>query len=292
MPSICTAVKFLQQLIPTTLPIWDNQLKATITKYTIHQFQTMYVSHTEVGAIALGQNDKMLQLMAMLLSFVDTTRNSGATTSAFKPAIETVGERTQVLATCTETGTEGTVTYTIWPNSIQGVSAAAAEAAVDADTTSALDLIRAAEFSETLHEQHWHKHCSVHFNGMRNDILGHVQTLPILCRGRSTTSNCSSNDPWLLAQKQVVSNQLQVKYSKWVAQHPSLELKWLTTGFTYTFCRLVARLVKVTGLAMITQLVRQCQTSLQSPNLHYPHTTSTWTVEQPCKARLHRWIHP
>ena len=52
-----------------------------------------------------------------------------------------------------ETGTEGTGTYTIWCGSIQGVSAAAAEAAVDADTTSALDLIWAAEFSETMQEQ-------------------------------------------------------------------------------------------------------------------------------------------
>ena len=43
-------------------------------------------------------------------------------------------ERTQVLATCTETGTEGAVTYKIWRGSIQGVSAAAAEAAVDTDT--------------------------------------------------------------------------------------------------------------------------------------------------------------
>ena len=119
-----------------------------------HQFQTMYMSHTEVGAITPGQNDKTLQLMAMLLSFVDTARNLGAATSVFKPAIKTVEECIQVLATCTETGTEGTRTYTIWHGSMQGVSAAAAEAAVDADTTSALDLIWAAEFSETLHEQH------------------------------------------------------------------------------------------------------------------------------------------
>ena len=72
MPSICTLVKFLKQLIPTILPIWDNQLKATITKYMIHQFQAMYMSHTEVGDIALGQSGKLLQLTAMLLSIVDT----------------------------------------------------------------------------------------------------------------------------------------------------------------------------------------------------------------------------
>ena len=53
-----------------------------------------------------------------------------------------------------ETGTEGAGTYIIWRDSIQGVSTAAAKAAVDADTTSALDLIRATEFSKTLHEQH------------------------------------------------------------------------------------------------------------------------------------------
>ena len=53
-----------------------------------------------------------------------------------------------------ETGTEGTGTNIIWHSSIQGVSAAAAEAAVDADTTSALDLIQAMEFSELLQEQH------------------------------------------------------------------------------------------------------------------------------------------
>ena len=62
-------------------------------------------------------------------------------------------ERTQVLSTCTEIGTEGTGTYTIWRGSIQGVSTAAAEAAVNSDTTSALDLIWAVEFSETLQEE-------------------------------------------------------------------------------------------------------------------------------------------
>ena len=72
--------------------------------------------------------------------------------SNFKPAIKPVGEHRYILATCTETGTEGTRTYTIWRGSIQGVFAAAAEAAVDADTTSALDLIRAAEIRETLQE--------------------------------------------------------------------------------------------------------------------------------------------
>ena len=51
-----------------------------------------------------------------------------------------------------EIGTEVTRTYTIWCSSIQGVSAAAAGATVDDDTTSALDLMWAAKFSE--------KHCS------------------------------------------------------------------------------------------------------------------------------------
>ena len=53
-----------------------------------------------------------------------------------------------------ETGTEGAGTYTIWRGTIQGVSAAAAEASVDADTTSALDLIWPAEICKTLQEQH------------------------------------------------------------------------------------------------------------------------------------------
>ena len=74
--------------------------------------------------------------------------------SIFKPAIKPVEECTPVLATCTETGTEGTRTYTIWGGSIQGVSAAAAEVAVDADKTSALDLTRGAQIRETLQEQH------------------------------------------------------------------------------------------------------------------------------------------
>ena len=69
----------------------------------------MYVSHAKVGAIALGQSDKLLQVTAMLLSFVDTT-NSGATMSEFKPAIKPVEEHTQVLATCIEIGKEGTST--------------------------------------------------------------------------------------------------------------------------------------------------------------------------------------
>ena len=66
-------MQLLEQLIPTTLEIWDNQLKATIATYTIHQLQAMYVSHAKVGAIALGQSEKLLQLTAVLLSFVDTT---------------------------------------------------------------------------------------------------------------------------------------------------------------------------------------------------------------------------
>ena len=80
--------------------------------------------------------------------------------SKFKPAVEALEERTEVLATCTETGTEGASTYTIWRCSIHRLSAAAAEATGDAETTSALDLIGVAEICKTLQEQHWHKHCS------------------------------------------------------------------------------------------------------------------------------------
>ena len=53
-----------------------------------------------------------------------------------------------------ETGTEGAGTYTIWCGSIQGVSTATAEAAVNTDTTTLLDLIWAAEICETLYKQH------------------------------------------------------------------------------------------------------------------------------------------
>ena len=74
--------------------------------------------------------------------------------SEFRPAIEPVEEHTQVLATCTETGTEGAGTYTIWHGSIQGVSAAATETTVNADTTSVLDLIGFAKICKTLQEQH------------------------------------------------------------------------------------------------------------------------------------------
>ena len=63
-------------------------------------------------------------------------------------------KRIQLLVTCTETGTEGAGNYTIWRSSIQGLYIAAAEAAVDADTTSALDLVWAAEICETLQEQY------------------------------------------------------------------------------------------------------------------------------------------
>ena len=72
--------------------------------------------------------------------------------SEFKPAIKPVEEGTQFLATCTEIGTEGASTYTIWRGSIHRVLAAAAEAAVNAETTSALDLIGFAENCKTLHE--------------------------------------------------------------------------------------------------------------------------------------------
>ena len=54
------------------------------------------------------------------------------------------------------------------------------------------------------------------FNAMANDILDPMQMLPILYGARSTTSDCSGDNPRLLAQKKVVSNQLQVKHSKWV----------------------------------------------------------------------------
>ena len=74
--------------------------------------------------------------------------------SEFKPAIKAVEECTKVLATCTETGITGASTYTIWRGSMHGVSAAAAEAAVNADTTSALDLVQVVEICETLHERH------------------------------------------------------------------------------------------------------------------------------------------
>ena len=62
-------------------------------------------------------------------------------------------------------------------------------------------------------------------NLMANDILGHVQTLPILSGARSSTSNWSGDNPRLLAQKKVVANQLQVKHSKWVTQNPGLALE-------------------------------------------------------------------
>ena len=54
------------------------------------------------------------------------------------------------------------------------------------------------------------------FNLMAKNILGYMQMLPILHGDRSSTSDCSGNNPSLLAQKKVVSNQLQVKHSKWV----------------------------------------------------------------------------
>ena len=52
------------------------------------------MSHVEVGAVTLGQSDKTLQLTAILLSFVDTTKELGGPTSKFKLAIEPVEERT------------------------------------------------------------------------------------------------------------------------------------------------------------------------------------------------------
>ena len=93
MPNICTTVKLLKQLIPTTLPIWDNQLKSTIAEYFIHQFQAMYVSHTKVGAFALGQSDKLLQFTAMLLSFVDTTKKLGSHHKRIQAYHQTSGRR-------------------------------------------------------------------------------------------------------------------------------------------------------------------------------------------------------
>ena len=53
-------------------------------------------------------------------------------------------------------------------------------------------------------------------NPMANDILGHMQLLPILSGARSSTPHCGSNNPSLLAQNKVVANQLQDKHSKWV----------------------------------------------------------------------------
>ena len=63
------------------------------------------------------------------------------------------------------------------------------------------------------------------FNPMVNNILGYMQMLPILSGARSSTSDCSCNNPSLLAQNKVVSNQLQVKHSKWVTWNPDLALE-------------------------------------------------------------------
>ena len=60
---------------------------------------------------------------------------------------------------------------------------------------------------------------------MANDIQGHVQVLPIVNKASSSTSDCSGDNPSLLAQKKVVANQLQVKHSKWVRQNPGLALE-------------------------------------------------------------------
>ena len=63
------------------------------------------------------------------------------------------------------------------------------------------------------------------FNPMANNILGHMQMLPILRGARSSIAQCSSDNPSLLAQNKVVANQLQVKHSKWVTQSPGLVLE-------------------------------------------------------------------
>ena len=120
----------------------------------------MYVSQAEVGAIALGQSNKMLQLTAMLLSFVDTTKELGGHYERIQTCHQTSGRTYTSSSHMHGNRTLGASTYTIWRGSIHGVLAAAAEAAVDAETTSALDLIGVTQIYETLQEQHWHKHCS------------------------------------------------------------------------------------------------------------------------------------
>ena len=91
IPSICTTVQLLEQLIPKTLEIWDNQLKATIANHTIHQLQSMYVSQAKFGAIALGQSDKSLQLTAKLLSCTDTTKELGGHHKQIQACYQTSG---------------------------------------------------------------------------------------------------------------------------------------------------------------------------------------------------------
>ena len=63
------------------------------------------------------------------------------------------------------------------------------------------------------------------FNPIANYILGYMQMLPIVSGVRSNTFDCSGDNPRLLAQKKVVSNQLQVKHSKWVTWNPDLVLE-------------------------------------------------------------------
>ena len=63
------------------------------------------------------------------------------------------------------------------------------------------------------------------FNLMANDILGHMQMLPILSGARSSIPRCSWDNLSLLAQNKVVANQLQVKHIKWVTQNPGLVLE-------------------------------------------------------------------
>ena len=73
-----------------TLTIWDHPLKAT--KHATYQFQAMYVSHTEIGAIALGQSYKTLQHMVMLLSFKDTNQEIGGHHECIQICHQSTGE--------------------------------------------------------------------------------------------------------------------------------------------------------------------------------------------------------
>ena len=54
------------------------------------------------------------------------------------------------------------------------------------------------------------------FNLIANNILGHMQMLPILSGARSSIPHFSCDNPSLLAQNKVVTNQLQIKHTKWV----------------------------------------------------------------------------
>ena len=90
-----------------------------------------------------------------------------------------------------------------------------------------------------------------------------ITELVTLCMGdqsilsRFTNDNSSRNNPTLHTQDQIIPEQFQLKYSKWVTRHTLITFKIFSARLAYTRFRIQARLVQVTSLTVVAEYMLQ-----------------------------------